>query len=216
MLPRKIEKVTIVALGKSIYDWISTTYDNFEGLEGEVWTINSGAALYRHDVVFDMHTEEWIADLDDQTKGRCLRRREWLKTHDKPIVMPRAMAIYPTSVTYPLREVIERTGSAYFASGIAYLLAMAICCEVKQLKMFGCDFSYDRDTNTHDEQGRACAEYWVGRLVGSGCDVGVSNNTHFMDGFRRSKGEIYGYHEPVTMDFPVKGGKGIFVGPNYR
>ena len=215
-LPRKIDSLTILGLGASIYDWVNITHQDFAD-QDEVWTINAGARLFRHDVLWDMHTPEWLASLDDKTRDRTQRRRDWLKNHDKPIVMPKAMPDYPTSITYPLRQVIERTNSCYFATGIAYMLAMAMCCEVKRLRLFGCDFSYARDTNTHDEQGRACAEYWIGRLVERGCHVGSSANSHLMDGFKRSRGLIYGYHEPVTFDFPTEGTevKGKFVGPDY-
>lgn len=207
-------KITIVGLGTSCYDWVQYQWEYFLP-ESEVWTINAGAAVFRHDIVFDMHTEEWVATLKGKTAQRVMRRREWLKDHDKPIVMARAVPELPTSITYPLREVYEAVGSLYFSTGIAYMLALAFACDVKELNMFGCDFSYQRDTNSHDEQGRACAEYWVGRLVQKGCKVAHSGRSHFMDMHKRSEGRIYGYHEPVVMDFPLDGGRGKLVGPDY-
>lgn len=210
--PRKIDRLTIVGLGKSVYDYVVAAYEYNVDL-GEVWTINAGASIFRHDIAFDMHTDEYVAASPE--KEKILRRREKLKRHDKPIYMPKASAEYPTSLTYPLREIIGKTGSSYFSNGMAYMIAMALVCEAKEVTFFGCDFSYARDKNSHDEQGRACCEYWVGRLVGTGCKVGHSLNTHFMDMHSRSKGKIYGYHEPVQFDFPVEGGKGVFVGPDY-
>jgi hypothetical protein len=206
--------LTILGLGASVYDYINLAHRDCANL-GEVWTINAGGVLFRHDVLFDMHTEAWIYGLKASILERVLSRRRRLKTHDKPIYMPQALPDYPTSVTYPLADVIEKTGSCYFSAGLAYLLAMAYCCNVRRLSMWGCDFSYDRDTNSHDEQGRACCEYWVGRLVGIGCAVSHSASTHFMDSRRRSAGRIYGYDEPVRFDFPIEGGKGKFVGPDY-
>lgn len=213
LLPRKINTVTLLGLGASVYDWINLTHSEFED-EGEVWTINSGGRLFRHDVLWDMHTPEYLAGTNCL---RANRRREWLTKHghDKPIIMPKALPEFPTSITYPLKQVIERTGSVYFATGLAYPMAMAYCCDVERFRLFGCDFSYLRDTNTHDEQGRACCEYWVGRLVEKGVRVEVSNNTHFLDMQKRSKGRIYGYDEPVTFDYPIDGGGGKFVGPDY-
>lgn len=220
-LIRPVETVTMIGMGASVYDWVSNVHDEFL-TNGEIWTINSGAALFRHDYVFDMHTDEWIAKMDEKTKERAIRRREWLVNHDRPIIMPKAKPELPTSITFPLGEVIELTKSVYFATGASYMLALAYVCDVKYLKLFGCDFSYDRNTNTHDEQGRACAEYWIGRLVQRGTKVATPTNSHLMDGFRRSQGLIYGYHERVAMDFPtdekggiVQGAHGKFVGPNY-
>lgn len=214
ILPRKIPKLTIVGLGTSVYDWVNHQWANFDA-NGEVWTINAGAAVFRHDVLWDMHTTEWLFRLDDRTIGRALQRRHWLKVHDKPIIMPKTDPEIPMSVAYPLRKVIEGTKSCYFATGIAYMLAMAYLCDVEELWLFGCDFSYARNTNTHDEQGRACAEYWIGRLVERGTRVAHTSKTHLMDAHKRSKGLIYGYHEPIVMDYPLTGGRGVFVGPDY-
>jgi hypothetical protein len=215
-LLKQRKRVTILGLGTSIYSWIDHMWQTFD-VESEVWTINAGAACYRHDIIFDMHTDRYIAQLgDDDTQIRVRKRREWLKTHDRPIVMPKATKEFPTSVTYPLNAVYERSHSMYFATGIAYMFALAYTCDVEELMCFGCDFSYKRDTNTHDEQGRACAEYWVGRLIEKGCKVGFSSDTHFMDAARRSEGRIYGYDEKVEMDFPTDGkGYAKLVTPNY-
>jgi hypothetical protein len=211
---RPIDTVTLIALGSSCYDWVRFTYKDFNDLGGEIWTINAGAAVFRHDVAWDMHTKEWL----EQRKGKLahvLRRREWAKGHDKPIVMAKSDPEIPNSFTYPLRAVIEKTHSYYFSGGLAYPLAYAHACDVKRFRIFGADFSYNRDTNTHDEQGRACAEYWIGRMVEKGVRVEYSKDTHFMDMHKRGKGHIYGYHEQVEVDLPDDGGQGRFVGPDY-
>lgn len=187
-LIQHVERVTLLGLGSSIYDWIRTTHDKFDTLNGEVWTINSGGALYRHDLVFDMHSGGWIDKLDADIKDRVLRRRAWFKNHDKPIIMPRALPEYPTSVAYPLAEVQAKAKSSYFTIGAAYPLALAYVCDVKQLRIFGFDFSGDAL-----ESGQACCEYWVGRLIEKGCQVQTSPNSHFMDGINAKSGAIYGY-----------------------
>lgn len=215
-LIRPIEKVVLVGLGVSCYDFVQDNYNNFD-TGWEVWTINAGAKCFSHDIVFDMHTPEW---LEEKVKKRGkpdapLKRREWMKTHDKPIVMPKASPEYPTSITYPLREVVEAVGTPYFSNGLSYPIALMLVCGVKAVKLFGCDFSYDRNTNTHDEQGRACCEFWLGRLVQSGAQVAHSNNTHLLDAHTRADGTIYGYHEKMEFEFPNGGGKGKFIGPDY-
>lgn len=222
-LIRPIDTITMIGLGMSCYDWIANVYEEFDHLgQGEIWTINAGASCFYHHVVFDMHDEGWVASMNPMYRERVARRRDFLKTHDRPVIMPKADPTIPTSVAYPLGEVIERTKSVYFATGMAYMLALAYCCEVKHLRLFGTDFSYERDRNTHDEQGRACAEYWVGRLVQQGTKLSTSTRTHFMDGHRRSQGHIYGYHERVEMAFPIDGKGNLvpdahakFVGPDY-
>ena len=161
---RELDTVTIIGLGKSCYDWVRATYNDFRDTEGEVWTINAGAAIFRHDVVWDMHTDEWLAQRKDKLP-HVIRRREWMRRHDKPIVMPKVVEGVPMSRAYPLKDIYDKTGSLYLSGGLAYPLAYFHACGGKTLRLFGCDFSYDRDTNTHDEQGRACCEYLIGRLV---------------------------------------------------
>jgi hypothetical protein len=215
LLPRPIEKLVIVGLGMSCYDFVIDQYNNFD-TSWEVWTINAGGKCFSHDVVWDMHERGWLERHCANGKGDApLKRREWLKTHDKPVVMPRRDPEIPMSVQYPLKKVVEMVGTPYFSNGMAYPLAMALCCGVKHLKMFGVDFSYDRDMNTHDEQGRACCEFWLGRLVHSGCNIAHSQNTHLMDANTRADGTIYGYDSKMTFDFPKGGGRGVFVGPDY-
>lgn len=213
MLPRPIDKLIILGLGRTVHDRISQVYATYEDLDWEVWTINAGGLLFRHDVLWDMHTDAYVETLKPETRALVHRRREALKAYDRPIMMPKAHPDLPTSVTFPLREVVECTGSTFFANGLSYLLAMALCCHVKRLQMYGCDLAY-RDDH-HPKQGLACCEYWIGRLVGAGCHVGSSPNGHFANGWRRGSGAIYGYDEPVRFEYSIGGDKPKFVGPDY-
>ena len=208
--PGKIDKLAIVGLGISSYDWVMANYHS--PVECQVWTINAGCGTFRHDVVFDMHTPTY---LKNNSATRIDARRAWLKKHDRPIIMPRADPEYPTSQTYPLRRVIEESNSTYFTTGLAYLLALALVSGVRELALYGVDFSYDREKKTHDEPGRACCEYWVGRLIQNGCEVYLTTNTHFLDMWdRSSKQKIYGYDEPLK--FERKDGRMTkFIGPDY-
>jgi hypothetical protein len=200
-LPRPTDKIILVGLGISCFDFVHDHYNNFE-TDWEVWTINAGAKCFRHDIVFDMHTPEWLDEKIRQAgkPDAPLKRREWMKDHDRPIVMPEANPDYPTSIAYPWEEVIENVGTPYFANGMAYPLALAMASGVKQIKLFGIDFSYARDTATHDEQGRACCEYWIGRMIERGVKVGHSNVTHLLDANTRQDGSVYGYHKKLKYE----------------
>lgn len=219
LTPSKCKSVALIALGKSCYNWVQLNHQNLSYTDvDEVWTINSGGITFRHDLVWDMHDSAWI---DGMLKNHHVKkRRECFVSHDKPIVMPRSSPEFPTSLTFPLRQAIEVTNSCYFSTGLAYPLAWAYVLrkigELETLKLHGCDFSYDRNTNTHDEQGRACAEYWVGRLIEAGVRIEVTSDSHFLDMLTRCKGRIYGYSEPVIFEFPVDGGKGNFISPDYE
>jgi hypothetical protein len=80
--PERSDVITIVGCGPSIYQWVVSCCVNFP-VDDQIWVINPGARLFYHHVAFDMHDEEWLAKMD---KERIKRRREWMKTHDKPIV----------------------------------------------------------------------------------------------------------------------------------
>jgi hypothetical protein len=131
-----------------------------------------------------------------------------LEKHDKPIVMPEANPVgLPTSVTFPLKEVVELTQASWFNNGTAYMLATALCCQVKKLFLYGVDF-----VGPQYELQRACTAYWLGRLVQSGCQIGGSSI--LANDIRRQSGAtLYGYHEPIMFEYG--GVEPKFSGPNY-
>ena len=212
--PRPITKLVCLGLGKSIADWPAMLYEHPELAGHEVWTVNSGGLTFKHDVVFDMHTEEYIYSQDTKQLKKILGRRKFLKTHDKPILMPRALPEYPTSVTYPLRLVVEQTRCNYFNNTGAYMMALAYLCGVRELIIFGMDYAAEKDDGSlYVENGRACVEYWLGRLTESGCLVVLTEGTRLMDSQSHSKtGAIYGYHLPLKVE--PEGLHGVkFLGP---
>ena len=72
-MPRPIKDLVILGLGQSCVAWPSLVAREPE-FTGEIWTINAGALSFRHDAVFDMHTEEYIhAQVD--TKVSAVRPR---------------------------------------------------------------------------------------------------------------------------------------------
>jgi len=202
---RPIKRLTILCMGRSINDWMAMSYLN-PG-QGEVWTINNGGLMFRHDVLWDMHTEEYIANLSELDRARISVRRTLLMHHDRPVVMPKANTLVGSSVTFPLAEVIDLTQSSWFNNGTAYMLATALCCKVEQLLLYGVDF-----VGPQFELQRACTTYWLGRLIQSGCKIGGSCKL-VEDIQRKSGDELYGYHEPAMFEYG--GVEPKFVGPSY-
>lgn len=194
---RPIKRLTILAMGRSINDWIAQTYLNSDAF-GEVWTLNHGGLMFRHDVLWDMHTEEYIANLTELDRARIAVRRKHLESHDRPIVTP---------YNFPLKEVIEQTQSDWFNNGMAYMLAAALCCKVEQLFLYGVDF-----VGPKFEDQRACTMYWLGRLIQSGCRVGGSCKVLEQLG-RQTGAQLYGYHEPAMYEWG--GVEPKFIGPDY-
>ncbi len=203
MMPFPLEAVTILGLGPSVSSWIDHNHQFFDrSPDHQVWTVNAGAALFQHDMVFDMHTSEY---LEQQAHEPALKRREWMKKHDRPIVMNRAEPDIPTSFTYPLKLIIDQLRSSYFFTGPAYMFAFALACGVKRMRVYGMDFS----NNAEFHPDRACAEFWLGLATGRGVAVEVTSNTDLLGARDRYKGRIYGHHELLVME------QGAFKGPDY-
>jgi hypothetical protein len=206
-MPRPIDSLVILGLGQSCQSWPSLMA-NRPHFNAQIWTINAGALAFRHDVVFDMHTEEYCHRQEDGRLALILARRKQFETHDKPVVMPKASPLYPTSQGFPLRLVVEALRSDYFANGMCYMLALAMLCGVKHLSLIGADFTLERDEPDKEfrrfvEDGRACVEYWLGRLVERGCEVVVTDKSPVLMANQRANRMIYGYHVPLPEAFDV-------------
>jgi hypothetical protein len=226
--PKPLKSVDIVGLGASLYTLIRTTHDVFPEREPgthQVWTLNSGAKLLYHDVCFDMHTLEYLEKQREAERkaepavinpDRTFQRRQWMKDHPgATIVMAKADPEIPNSVTYPLKKVVEASNSAYFDTGLAYMIAAAIyLCKVESIGLYGCDYSYNIPGQIAREQGQSCAEFWVGVAKGMGLDIYVPSVSSLLNMIGRENGNLYGYHEP--LDFTVNDdGTGKFIGPDY-
>jgi hypothetical protein len=199
-MPRPIADLVILGVGQSSQSWPGLVAKE-PGFNGQVWTINAGGLAFRHHVVFDMHTEEYVFAQEESKLRRIMERRKWFETHDRPVVMPKALPQYPTSLTYPMKLVADKLKTDYFTNGMAYMLAMAHLCDVKRLFVMGADFLVEKPgDHVVMEDGRACMEYWLGRLVERGCNVLVTDKSPVLGASARSAGSnLYGYHMPVLQ-----------------
>ena len=198
-MPRPITDLVILGVGQSAQSWPAVMAER-PAYRPEVWTINAGALAFRHDVVFDMHTEEYVYSRVDGLLDRILARRKLYETHDKPVVMPQALDKYPTSQTYPLKLVMDTLRTDYFINGMCYMLAMAHLCDVHRLVMMGADFFAEKpDGRQFMEDGRACVEYWLGRLAEKGTQVLVTDKSQVLGANVRGNRMIYGYHQPIEQ-----------------
>lgn len=74
--------------------------------------------------------------------------------------------------TYPLEEVIEKTGSEYFNNSIAYMMAYAYIKGATEINIFGVDVEADSEYKFE----RPCLTYWIGWLKAKGVTVNTANN----------------------------------------
>lgn len=186
--------VVILGLGPSLESYvdIAKRMGARRKFADEVWGINAVADIVQCDRVFhmdDVKIQEIRAAA--QPKSNIAAMVEWLKEHLGPIYTSREYPDYPGLVAFPLQDVINNLGYAYFNSTAAYAVAYAIHIGAQKISLFGCDFTYP---NSHQaEKGRGCVEYWLGYARARGVDICVAGNSSLMDSMEPEENQLYGY-----------------------
>lgn len=197
-LPHPVEKVIILGMGHSLFDWVHESYGDapiFAQPGVEVWSVNYSGLLMHCHVCFNMHDLEG----DDNPEHRRIFEAYAHMPHVK-VVSIKSYDWLPNSYEYPLQEIMEDPYASvpYFTNSTSYLVAMAIACRAKEIKIYGCDFDYDErflDVNKF-ERGRANMEFWLGRASAYGCLLTVAQHSTLLAASEiKASGRIpfYGY-----------------------
>lgn len=158
----------------------------------ETWTINALGDVIASDRIFhmdDVRVQQLRADAAPASNIAAMLA--WVKSHAGPIYTSRVHPDYPGLVEFPLQDVINSTGFAYFNSTAAYAVAYAIHVGAKKLSLFGMDFTYPNAH--HAEKGRACVEFWIGIAMARGIDVRIPKESSLMDACAALSERLYGY-----------------------
>jgi len=200
--------VTILGLGPSLEQYVDIT----KRLGGkhvycdEVWGINALGGVLLCDRIFhmdDVRVQEVRADA--QPDSNIAKMLQWLRVHPGPIITSREHPDYPGLVAFPLQEVLNSLGQAYFNSTAAYAVAYAIHIGVKHLSLFGCDYTYP---NAHDaEKGRGCLEFWLGIASARGIKLSLPKTSTLLDGIYPLQDRFYGYDTLAVTLRPQENGK---------
>lgn len=173
----------------------------------EVWAINALGDLVHCDRVFHMDDVR-IQEIRAKAKpdSNIAAMLPWLKKHPGPIYTSRTHPDYPGLVPFPLEDVINSCGIAYFNSTAAYAVAYAVHIGVKKISPFGFDFTY---ANSHDaEKGRGCVEFHLGIAKARGITIALPDRTSLMDSIEPPDRRLYGY-DTLDVDFAaIEGGTG--------
>lgn len=185
--PAKKKRVIIIANGGSLVEFIQLQQQNElpSVIDGEVWAINTTGTFMRCDRVIHMDSLEKYKEVWGEAKYRQFA------TLKVPVYTSEVSEDIPTSVEYPLHQVVQELGLPYFNTTVAYAVGLAIYEKFDEIALFGCDFTY---ANHHiAESGRACVEFWLRYAIDRGIRVvgGLTSTLFDMD----TKQQLYGYRK---------------------
>jgi len=199
-LKTRPERVALLGLGASRMAYgehicatsCASTWD-------EVWTVNFGGRVYRHDKL-------WVFD-DLRRQAQAMPAYGYfLATHDRPIITSTPYPEFPMSVRFPIEEVVQKIGDDFLNSTVAYAIAWAMVSGVKELWLYGCDFHYPNQDRK--EEGGQCAAYLLGLARHFGMTFKLPNMSTLLAAYQAKpiKGQLvrplYGYiqHPLLSAD----------------
>jgi SAM-dependent methyltransferase len=194
LAPEVPEHVVILGLGPSLECYVDVVkrLGARRRFADEVWGINAVGDVVHCDRIFhmdDVRVQEIRAKAKPQSNIAAML--EWMREHPGPIYTSRAHHDYPGLVEYPLQDVINSCGIAYFNSTAAYAVAYAVHIGVKKITVFGCD--YTMANAHHAEKGRGCLEFHLGIAKARGIVIGLPDSTSLMDSAAPFEERVYGY-----------------------
>lgn len=193
--------VAIVAMGKSCdqYVYEATNKGGKGAVADEIWAIGNQGGVLLCDRIFMMN------DLDRAYKFAQERNVEnvmesfkWLRTCQTPVYVSKAHPEFPSTVDYPLEEVIRHLKFGYLNGSVAYAIGFANLIGVRHLKFYGCDYTYP--DNHVAEKGRACVEFWLMKWLLEGKTVELAHDTSLLDNNVPLGQKFYGYSDDVRAE----------------
>lgn len=190
--------VAIVAMGPSRNDYLSECVgaQSRFGVADETWAINAMAGVIEHDRAIIMDALPYFAKA---AREHAVHRgyQDWLHKHLGPIYTQRHYEGFPGSVPFPLEAVLNTVGYPYFNNTCAYAIALAIHLQVRHLKLYGIDFTYNGNRG-FAEAGRACVESWVRDCAWRNIKVTIAPSSTLMD--QSTQRPLYGYSVPPQIE----------------
>jgi hypothetical protein len=154
----------------------------------EIWGINDAYKvenfMQRWDRWFQLHPLDYLATQDGTP--RDLEHIQWLKQkHDFPIYMQKHFREVPSSVKYPIQDVLRLIGRRYMSSSFAYMFGLAWLEGFERIELYG----FDMKTFTEYAEQRPNTEYLIGKAEGAGVDVFIPPQSSLC------KGPMYAYDD---------------------
>ena len=163
----------------------------------EIWGLNGVYSYIDFAMVsnftrwFDIHSMKAIKDLSGSTDARYQFGNGyygWLQGLTIPLYNQEVFPDFPTSVKYPLEEILRKFPRKYFTNSISWMLALAIYEGYEDISIYGVDMAMSSE---YSEQRPSC-EYFIGYAEGLGINVYIPDQsdllkTPFLYGFEDEK-----------------------------
>lgn len=166
--------------------------------DGETWGVND-LILYRDaKKVFDMH--DHTNGFNNTLMQAVAKKVNALKI---PFISLKKYPEIPTSIAYPIDEIIDAFGTDYFTNGIDYMTAYAIYTGADEINLYGVNVM--SGSAYAFERPGVC--FWVGYAKGRGIQVNIFGKWSTI--MRSRDGELYGYkREQASLNIVEKAGGG--------
>lgn len=183
--------VAIVCMGPSHRDYVDECLAKSSRwkVADETWCVNAACGVFGHDKAFIMDDLRYFQK-QARTAHHLAGYQDWLSKNKAPIYTSKAYPEFPSSVDFPIHEVVRSLGYAYLTTTVAYAVAYAIYIGVREMRLYGMDFT-DKENKAFAESGRACVEFWLGRATLMGIKVVIAKNSSLCDQFTGR--QLYGY-----------------------
>ncbi len=198
--------IVLLGLGPSYQTYIGEILVKLgQPFAEEVWTINGGAVAFQCDRCFS------IADLETDLHTIPHWAR-WLAKAKVPIYTSRAYPQFPSTITYPLDEIRKFVKmDLVFCNTGPMALAMAMWMGVKDIYLFGIDYTYPNIQIA--EQGGQAFTFLLGMCKMMGIEFHIPQTSSLMGAVNNLKPQEngilamkpYGYRD---LELSVPYGKG--------
>tara|TARA_R100000808_G_C2153173_1_gene163152 strand:+ start:1923 stop:2648 length:726 start_codon:yes stop_codon:yes gene_type:complete len=186
----KIASVAIVGLGNSCSEYLMSRIrsENYD----EVWAINSMSSVIYHDKCFMMDPPSRFLDSPNAGKQTNIMTQRLNTKLGIPIFSCTLDKRCPDVIEYPLQDVLKKVGYSYLNNTVAYALAYAIYIDVKELHLYGIDFTHKNVSFA--EAGRGCCEFWLAIAATKGVKINIAHSSSLLDTSVPNDQKFYGYH----------------------
>lgn len=148
-------------------------------LTGQTWGVNDLILRRPVTLLFDMHYPE-----DEPNYAAVVAA---VNAATIPLVTLEPWLDVPTSVAYPLREIVEAFRCSYFSNSVAYMIAYALWQGATRIDLYGVMMALTKEY----QREKGSLEYWIGYARGRGVSVTVHGDETAV--LKTPDGWLYGY-----------------------